>query len=95
MRFRKRPVEVEAMQWDGSRASAEAICRWVNDRPEYADEPIMSYLSVFDDGHVSDVQIFTLEGPHNVSPKDWVIRGIGGEFYPCKPDIFEATYEPV
>jgi hypothetical protein len=36
----------------------------------------------------------TLEGPLRISPNDWIIRGVKGEFYPCKPDIFEATYEP-
>lgn len=39
--------------------------------------------------------IETLEGGHNVCPGDWIITGVKGEFYPCKPDIFEATYEPV
>lgn len=37
----------------------------------------------------------TLEGPHMASPGDWIIKGIRGEFYPCKPDIFEQTYEKV
>jgi hypothetical protein len=40
-------------------------------------------------------RIGTLEGPHEVTPGDWIIRGVKGEFYPCKPDIFEATYEAV
>lgn len=39
--------------------------------------------------------IDTLEGGHIVSPGDWIIKGVKGEFYPCKPDIFEQTYEPV
>lgn len=39
--------------------------------------------------------VATLEGPLRASPKDWLIRGVKGELYPCKPDIFEATYEPV
>lgn len=39
--------------------------------------------------------IETLEGFHVVSPGDWIIRGVSGEYYPCKPNIFEATYEPV
>ena len=43
----------------------------------------------------SNVYIETLEGPMRVSPGDWIITGIKGEKYPCKPDIFEATYEPV
>ena len=40
-------------------------------------------------------EINTLEGPHIVTPGDWIITGIAGEKYPCKPDIFEATYDPV
>lgn len=39
--------------------------------------------------------VATLEGPLHASPQDWIIKGVKGEFYPCKPDIFEATYEPV
>jgi len=42
-----------------------------------------------------DPIIQTLEGPHFVTPGDWIITGVKGEHYPCKPDIFEATYEPV
>lgn len=38
--------------------------------------------------------IATLEGPLHASPDDWIIKGVKGEFYPCKPDIFDATYEP-
>lgn len=41
-----------------------------------------------------DLIIATLEGPLRASPFDWIIKGVKGEFYPCKPDIFEATYEP-
>lgn len=41
-----------------------------------------------------ELVIATLEGPLHASPNDWIIRGVKGEFYPCKPDIFEATYEP-
>ncbi|MEN6401641.1 MAG: hypothetical protein ABFD94_06825 [Armatimonadia bacterium] len=41
------------------------------------------------------VYILTLEGPMRADPGDWIIRGVKGEFYPCKPDVFVATYEPV
>lgn len=44
---------------------------------------------------VNFITILTLEGEMNASPGDWIIRGVQGEFYPCKPDIFEQTYEPV
>lgn len=91
LRWRKKPVVIEAMQFDGKRASAESVCRWVNG---YAnDEPIIDYIFTGPDD-VRDVQIATLEGYLNVSPGDWIIRGVQGEFYPCKPDIFEETYEP-
>ncbi len=89
-RYRKKPVVIEAMQFDGSRASIDACCRWVN---AGADEPILDYIFTGPDD-VKDVQVFTLEGPLNVSPGDWIIRGVQGEFYPCKPEIFNETYEP-
>lgn len=97
-KFRKKPVVIEAMQWDGSRASIEAICRWANDVPisdaqEVVDEePWIDYTFAAPDD-VSNVLCHTLEGPLNVSVGDWIIRGVQGEFYPCKPDIFDATYE--
>ena len=47
------------------------------------------------DGGKLEAFVQTLEGPLNVSPGDWIITGVKGEKYPCKPDIFEATYEPV
>jgi len=87
--FRKKPVEIQAQQWNGTRGSIDALCRWVNDGQ---DEPILSYtFSGADD--VDDVQVWTLEGPMGVSPGDWIIRGVKGEFYACKPDIFEMTYD--
>jgi hypothetical protein len=89
-RFRKKPVVIDAMQWDGSRASISECCEWVNEGQE---EPVLSYLFYGDDD-VFDVQIDTLEGPHGVSPGDWIIRGVKGEFYACKPEIFDMTYEP-
>ncbi len=45
-------------------------------------------------GGVASYEIPTLEGAHLVTDGDWIIKGIAGEFYPCKPDIFEQTYEP-
>lgn len=47
------------------------------------------------DGFKGEPHVHTLEGPLNVSLNDWIITGIKGERYPCKPDIFEQTYEPV
>jgi len=89
-RYRKKPVVIEAVQWTGSRESINAVCRWANVK---LDEPVIDYTFTGADD-VSDVQVWTLEGPLSASPGDFIIRGVKGEFYPCKPDIFEATYDP-
>lgn len=74
MKFRKKPVVIEAMQF-------------------IVNTPDWWPLGVYKDG--DSYAIDTLEGPLRVSEGDWIITGIKGERYPCKPDIFEATYEPV
>ncbi len=82
LKFRKKPVVVEARQWEGLH-SKEELALWLRWLP----------ISV---GFVGeDLSIKTLEGVMIAKPGDWIIRGIAGEFYPCKPDIFEATYELV
>lgn len=78
MKFRKKPVTVEAIQWTG-----------------YNIEEIGEFLAGVHwatAGH--DAVIPTREGDMAASPNDWIIKGVAGEFYPCKPDIFGATYEP-
>lgn len=81
-RYRKKPIVVEAMQYDGSEDSRNRIVEWAGTL--YCK----NYLS-----RGVGFDIDTLEGVMTVSPGDWVIRGVAGEFYPCNPDIFEATYE--
>jgi hypothetical protein len=81
--YRKRPVEIQAIQWTG-RNTAQ-ICTWVGGKTRD-----ISLL-----GERAALAIHTLEGVMRADVGDWIIRGIKGEFYPCKPDIFEATYEPV
>ena len=88
--YRKRPVVIEAMRrpvsptaWDNA-----ALHRWVNDNGGRT-------VVVVDDSGLACIAIVTLEGQMLVGPGDFVIRGVKGEFYPCKPDIFEATYEAV
>jgi hypothetical protein len=87
MKYRKKPVVIEALQWDGSMDGMESIKRhW----PEMAT----AGLSISPHNRtVSWWYIGTLEGSHIVSVGDYIIKGIKGEFYPCKPDIFELTYE--
>lgn len=78
-RYRKKPVEVEAFQWNGERPLPEPLIGNWNNNPMTPN----------------DVSIQTLEGPLHVSSGDWIIKGVNGEFYPCKPDVFEKTYEKV
>ncbi len=93
-KFRKKPIVIEAVHFDGSPESASAICRWTNDNPkDPMNEPSVDY--VIQDGLVTNMECATLEGFLHVSPGDWMIKGVNGEFYPCKPDIFEKTYERV
>lgn len=81
-KWRKKPVVIEAMQY--TKESCRAVCVWAgiehHENKHYAcgNRPLI---------------IPTLEGDHFANEGDWIIRGIKGEFYPCKPDIFEATYE--
>jgi len=85
MIFRKRPVIVEALQWTGSMECLIKIRAFME--PNYPE----GGTEVFPDCLI----IHTLEGDHRADVGDWIIKGVKGEFYPCKPDIFEATYEKV
>ena len=89
MKFRKKPVEIEAVQFDGTRASCNAIAKWQMGRPYTAPLPSKQKKGAF------NMEIITLEGAMIARPGDWIIKGVNGEFYPCKPDIFEKTYERV
>lgn len=93
-RYRKKPVVIEAVQvpvWDGTSSIVRfvdecvAIAEWCSGSSHMMDPPA---------GVKSGIHIPTLEGTMIASPGDWIIRGVQGEFYPCKPDIFAATYEP-
>ena len=79
MRYRKKPVVIEAVQWTGKNHTE--MCEFID--PEVFE--IIPNVGLI---------IHTLEGDHHASPGDYIIRGVNGEFYPCKPDIFEKTYEP-
>jgi SOS-response transcriptional repressor LexA len=100
MKFRKRPVVIEAIRNTGTEESINEVLRWISERTDD-----FRTLMVEDDGYVSPgigvvpalgtIDIPTLEGTMTAQPGDWIICGVQGEFYPCKPDIFEATYEEV
>lgn len=87
-RFRKKPIEVEAVQLVGLE-NADEILEWVCDNGGHAElvyGPLADWLGV---------SIFTLEGTMEAAPGWWVVRGVEGEFCPCKPSVFDATYEGV
>jgi len=85
MKYRKKPVVIDAIQWHKSEIHPEINIKdklGVYAHKTFSDSPV-------------DYRIDTLEGWHNVIDGDWIITGVKGERYPCKPDIFEMTYEKV
>lgn len=81
-RYTKRPVTIEAVQFDGTPESAAAIMKWVDSTggtSRYNGEALT---------------IVTLEGPMKAASGWWVIRGLVGEYYPCDPDVFARSYDP-
>lgn len=96
-KYRKMPVEIEAHQWDGTAEDATGIIDWI-----LSSGGTASYVCAdpdrcaeFDGDSPHSIRIATLEGPITASLSDYVIKGVQGEFYPCKPDVFAATYEEV
>ena len=79
-KFRKKPVVIDAVQWNGD------ISRELLDLFGYS---MICRKSMFPDA----IFVPTLEGEMRADPGDWIIKGVKGELYPCKPDIFAATYE--
>ena len=111
MKYRKKPVVIDATQWFKNGDHPEDDCfrtfeytgampvqpregkvvRYFR-HPEFSGTSVCSKCAktLHEHGWID-----TLEDGHNVCPGDWIITGVKGEHYPCKPDIFEATYEPV
>lgn len=100
MKYRKKPIVIDAMQWTGSNATE--VVEWAQGGWR-AKTPFDSTLGgiwirqkVLRESPLECLWFLvipTLEGDHEASPGDWIIRGVKGELYPCKPDIFEATYD--
>lgn len=83
MKYRKKPVVIDAVQWSGN--NLNEILDFMKDKqPNYYEDDEKKLLT-----------IQTLEGNMIASDGDYIIKGVQGEFYPCKPDIFEQTYEVV
>ncbi|WP_432679142.1 hypothetical protein ACRAJ3_09720 [Rhodococcus pyridinivorans] len=88
-RYRKKPVEIEAMQFTDLDSYLKIVEWWKaqNTGTLTADEVFTFKRPI--------MLVATLEGTMSANPGDWIIRGVKGEFYPCKPDIFAATYDEV
>ncbi len=93
-KYRKRPIIIEAVQWTGTNENYRQMLDFAGLRigPWGGYEGSPYILTIHEE---QKLLIKTLEGPLFASLGDWVIRGIQGEFYPCKPDIFKASYELV
>ena len=84
MDYRKKPVVIQAVQFNDTAESIEELVKFVGDdiNIDYGTKP-------------PTLKIATLEGVMEAKVGDYIIRGVNGEFYPCKPDIFEKTYDQV
>jgi hypothetical protein len=89
MKYRKKPIVIEAVQWTG--LNLEEVKLFVGESLQY--DIIDTAWEAGKGMPYVNMVIKTLEGDHICSRGDFIIKGVKGEFYPCKPDIFEATYE--
>lgn len=89
MKYRKKPVIINAFKWTGDQNQTED--------PEWIVEALKKQWPQSGAARINNLflQIMTLEGIHTANPGDYIIQGVKGELYPCKPDIFELTYEKV
>ena len=100
--YRKKPVVINAVQWDGSEKCLNEIAlpflmdghEDFTHLPRDPNDPHI-HQGIGFTPPLGELYIPTLEGTHTAKPGDWIIRGVKGEFYPCKPDIFAATYDKV
>jgi hypothetical protein len=108
MKYRKKPVVIEAQQWNETDETSLAIRHWVEPAAAVVDTDHIQHLWDYDLGcyvmpngktifapfQTRCLIVLTLEGEMVAKPGWWIIRGVQGEFYPCDPDIFAGTYEP-
>ena len=89
-KYRKKPVVIDAIVWTGD--NLLEIVRFTGQHASAMDCKWEDYQDLV---AVEGLKIFTLEGSHMASIGDYIIKGVAGEHYPCKPEIFHATYEEV
>lgn len=98
-KFRKKPVVIEAQQWFPPGDERHDPAMLSHRPPDYRqDGDIFCFAEGASPGYGGDIFFVRTGGPNSdvqIHPGDWIITGVKGEKYPCKPDIFEATYEPV
>lgn len=87
MKYRKKPVVIEAFKWTGDHEQSEDP-EWIVDKIKSGE------VWIGRDRKKTEIYIETLEGVMRGQRGDYIIKGLKGEIYPCKPDIFEASYEP-
>lgn len=87
MKYRKKPVEIEAIKWNGS--NVEEVINFCNDKVIVYHDQLLNGVKC--DSY--SISILTLEDVMRADIGDYIIKGVKGEYYPCKPDIFEMTYE--
>lgn len=85
-KFRKKPVIIEAYRLDDQCQNAWELIMWAHEGLHALNNSIIT-------AEPGGLMIRTLEGYLHASPGDWIIKGVKGEFYPCKPDVFEQIYE--
>ncbi len=83
-KYRKKPVVIEAIQFIDTPERLEELSKFIDNQPLRVD---------YKNPNKPVLKLQTLEGEHIASVGDYIIKGVKGEFYPCKPDIFEQTYE--
>jgi hypothetical protein len=105
-KYRKKPVVIEAIQWDGTDETSNAIRKWAEPAVAVVDTAHIQHLwdytagcyvmprgqMIFAPYRTRCQIVLTLEGEMVARPGWWILRGVQGEFYPCDPDIFAATY---
>lgn len=92
-RYRKKPVVIDAIQWTGNNLRA-VICFTDGPPDTRTIHAGLKWEQYEDLVQREGLKIYTMEGTMNADIGDYIIKGVKGEFYPCKPDIFAATYEP-
>jgi hypothetical protein len=89
MNYRKKPVVIQAVQWDGTQDGCQKL------KAIFPQLETLAKNGNLKTKAVTYWKIGTLEGGHEVTKGDWIIQGVKGELYPCKHDIFELTYEQI